>query len=89
MINDRCNAVYYPCEDLFVDESLVLFKGRLFFKQYIRTKRSRFGIKLYELCTHNGILLGFMIYHGNMEDWFDRPTGEQLASNRKDSPNTP
>ena len=64
MINDRCGAVYYPCEDLSVDESLVLFKGRLFFKQYIRTKRSRFGIKLYELCTHNGILLGFMTYHG-------------------------
>ena len=54
MINDRCAAVYYPCENLTVDESLVLFKGRLLFKQYINTKRTRFSIKLYELCTYPG-----------------------------------
>lgn len=30
--------------------SLLLWKGRLFFKQYIPTKHSRFGIKLYVLC---------------------------------------
>ena len=67
MINERCRAVYSPCEDLSLDESLVLFKGRLLFKQYIKTKRARFGIKLYELCTHKGIMLNFMIYHGNQE----------------------
>ena len=47
-----------------VDESLVLYKGRLKFKQYIRTKRARFGIKLYEICTSNGITLDFMVYCG-------------------------
>ena len=66
-----------------MDESLVLFKGRLFFKQYIRTKRSRFGIKLYELCTHNGILLGFMIYHGNMEDGLIDPQGNNWLQTEK------
>ena len=88
MIHNRCGAVYYPCEDLSVDGSLVPFKGRLFFKQYIRTKRSRFGIKLYELCTHNDI---FRIYYLSWKycRWFDKPRGEQLASNRKHSPNTP
>ena len=49
-----------------MDESLVLFKGRLSFKQYISSRRARFGIKLYQLCTHNGILLDFLIYHGNL-----------------------
>ena len=67
MINDRCGMVYYPCEDLSVDESLVLFKGRLVFKQYIKSKKARFGIKFYEICTYTGIMFGFMIYHGNME----------------------
>ena len=62
MIREKCRLVYYPGENLCVDESLVLFKGRLSFKQYIRTKRARFGIKLYELCSSNGILLDFMIY---------------------------
>ena len=48
-----------------VDESLVLFKGRLSFRQFIRTKRARFGIKIYQLCTSSGVLLDFLIYHGN------------------------
>ena len=75
MINERSGAVYHPSEDLSVDESFILFKGRIFFKQYIRTKRSRFGIKLYELCTHNGFLLGFIIYHGDIEDGLINPGG--------------
>ena len=75
MINQRCRAVYAPCEDLSLDESLVLFKGRLLFKQYIKTKRARFGIKLYELCTYNGIMLNFMIYHGNQEAALVQPPG--------------
>ena len=33
-----------------VKESLLLFKGRLHFKQYIPSKRRRFGIKIYILC---------------------------------------
>jgi len=37
-----------------LNESLVLFKGRLHFRQYIKAKRARFGIKLYELYTSDG-----------------------------------
>ena len=40
-----------------VDKSLILFKGRLHFHQYIKTKRARFSIKLYELTTSDGITL--------------------------------
>ena len=66
MIRRRCSSVYYPGKKLSVDESLVLFKGRVTFKQYIKTKRARFGIKLFQLCTSDGIVLDFLIYHGNM-----------------------
>ena len=44
LIRDRCANVYSPGRDLCVDESLVLFKNRLAIKQFIRTKRARFGI---------------------------------------------
>ena len=67
MIKDRCGKMYAPGKSLSMDESLVLFKGRLSFKQYISSKRARFGIKLYQLCTFNGILLNFILYHGNLE----------------------
>ena len=65
MIKNTCGAVYSPGKNLSMDESIVLFKGRLSFKQYIKTKRARFGIKLYQLCTSSGILLDFLVYHGN------------------------
>ena len=68
LIRDRCAAVYSPGKDLCVDESLVLFEGWVAFKQFTRTKRARFGIKLFELCTSNGVLLDFMTYHERMSD---------------------
>ena len=37
------------------------------FKQYTSSKRARFGINLYQLCTFSGILLDFIVYHGNLE----------------------
>ena len=66
MIKKRCSEAFYPGKKLSIDESLVLFKGRLSFKQYIKSKRARFGIKLFQLCTTNQTLLDYMIYHGNM-----------------------
>ena len=61
MLKEKFNTVYYPPELITVDESLILFKGRLLFKQYIKSKRSRFGIKFYELSTADGILFRFSI----------------------------
>ena len=34
------------------------------FKPYIRTKRARFGVKLYELTMSDGIMLDFLVYCG-------------------------
>lgn len=41
---------FRPFRKLCIDESLLLFKGQLGFKQFIPSKRSRFGIKTYLLC---------------------------------------
>ena len=43
----------------------MLYKGRLTFKQYIPSKRSRFGIKLFVLCDcKTGTILDFIVYTG-------------------------
>ena len=73
MVRQKFNSVYYPSENLTVDESLVLYKGRLCFKQYIRTKRARCGIKVFELATADVILLDFMIYQDNLEPSLIQP----------------
>lgn len=62
---DNFKAAFYPFQNLVIDESMVLFKGRLMFKQYIKTKRHRFGIKLYVLCDcETGFVLDFIVYVG-------------------------
>ena len=43
-------AVYSPEQEICIDESLILFKGRLIFKQLHRSKRAHFGLKSYEFC---------------------------------------
>ena len=63
-LRNNCGEVFEPGKNVCVDESLLLFKGRLHFRQYIRTKRARYGVKFYELCTSDGILLDFVIYSG-------------------------
>jgi hypothetical protein len=57
--------VFYPYEKLCIDESLLLFKGRCHFKQYIPNKRSRFGIKSFLICDFKtGFVQDFIIYSG-------------------------
>ncbi|XP_008184865.1 piggyBac transposable element-derived protein 4-like [Acyrthosiphon pisum] len=54
-----------PFSNLAIDESLILWKGRLSFKQYIKSKRHRFGIKLYVMCDcETDFILNFIVYTG-------------------------
>ncbi|KAJ8940139.1 hypothetical protein NQ314_010806 [Rhamnusium bicolor] len=64
LVKQNSNSVYSPCEALSLDESMLLFRGRLVFRQYIKNKKSKYGIKFYELTTHEGYILNLEIYHG-------------------------
>jgi hypothetical protein len=58
-----CKDVYRPNEEVSVDESLIRYKGRLSFKQYIPTKRAKCGIKLYCACeATSGYLYNFLVH---------------------------
>jgi len=48
-LKSKFASVYLPEQDVSVDESLMLWKRRLCWKQYIPMKRARYGIKSYEL----------------------------------------
>lgn len=56
--------IYSPGENLSLDEALVLWRGRLCFRQYIPNKTAKYGIKLYELCTPDGFILNAIVYTG-------------------------
>jgi hypothetical protein len=60
-----------------------LFKGRLHFRQYIKTKRARFGIKLYELTTDNGITLDVLVYCGKGMYYAEDNQYESMATTER------
>lgn len=62
--NNRMQVIYYPDRELSIDESMVLWRGRLKFRQYIKGKRHKFGIKLYVLCEPKGMSLKIIVYSG-------------------------
>ncbi|KAM9296217.1 piggyBac transposable element-derived protein 4-like [Gastrophryne carolinensis] len=64
-LSERFAEVYTPSQNLSIDESLLLFKGRIIFRQYIPSKRARYGIKFYKLCDSvTGYTKFFRIYEG-------------------------
>nr|XP_053636290.1 piggyBac transposable element-derived protein 4-like isoform X1 [Cherax quadricarinatus] len=65
-LKQKFSIYFYPFKNLVIDESLILFKGRLSFKQYIPSKRKRFGIKLFVLCDcDSGLVLDIVVYTGS------------------------
>lgn len=55
----------YPFQNIVIDESLLLFKGRISFRQYIPSKRHRFGVKFFVMVDcETGYILDFIIYTG-------------------------
>lgn len=62
--NDKMKMVYYPTRELTIDEAMVLWWGRLVFRQYIKNKRHKYGIKFYCLNEPQGITVKMKIYAG-------------------------
>lgn len=62
--NEKMQKVYTPGKELSLDESMVAWRGRLIFKQYIKNKRHKYGVKLYVLSEPNGLVQRFAIYSG-------------------------
>ena len=62
---EKYEKMLNPGEIVCIYESLLKFKGKLSFKQYLPFKRSRFGIKFYGLVDHaTKILLNYLPYQG-------------------------
>ena len=65
--NSTMEAIYYPNRELSIDESMVLWRGRLVFRQYIKNKRHKYGIKLYQLTESSGLVLKTLVYCGSLD----------------------
>lgn len=66
-MTEMFQTLYTPERDVSVDESLLRFKGRLSWKQYMPLKRARFGVKFFVLCeSSSGYIWNMLMYMGKV-----------------------
>lgn len=63
----KFNLCYVPEKKIVIDESVVPFTGRLSFKQYIKNKHHRYGVKAFKICAPPCYTLGIRYYAGKNE----------------------
>ncbi|XP_046666743.1 piggyBac transposable element-derived protein 4-like [Homalodisca vitripennis] len=51
-------------QDLVIDESMIPFRGRLSFRQYIPNKAHKYGLKIFKLCDQQGYTYCIKVYMG-------------------------
>ncbi|XP_053402637.1 piggyBac transposable element-derived protein 4-like [Mercenaria mercenaria] len=79
MIDVRYTDAYAPDKELSIDESMIKFKGRIFFRQYMPAKPTKWGIKTFALCGSNtGYGLRFLIHTGKNTFSADRSSEQEL-----------
>lgn len=64
MLLKNYNDILKAGRILTIDETMVPFRGRLQFRQYIPNKTHKYGVKLYKLCSPNGFTFNIKVYAG-------------------------
>lgn len=60
--------VYEPGSAVTIDESLIPYRGRFSFRQYIKNKAHCDGIKIFKLCSGSGFTHKLQIYADKFPD---------------------
>lgn len=63
-INFNFEHLHTPGKIIAVDESMIPFRGRLKFRQYVPSKRHKYGVKLFKICDVNGFTYKIIVYEG-------------------------
>ena len=50
-LNQNFSKYYDLDEKVCIDESLVQFQGRIKFRQFLKQKRHKYGIKVFKMCS--------------------------------------
>lgn len=56
--------IIIPQEDICIDETIIPWRGRLKFRQYVPNKRHRYGVKVFKLCLTSGYTWNIKVYAG-------------------------
>ncbi|CAB3229490.1 unnamed protein product [Arctia plantaginis] len=64
MLNNRFRDILTPGKFIVIDESMIPWRGRLIFRQYLKNKSHKYGVKLYKLCTPERYTFKTIVYTG-------------------------
>lgn len=76
-LNVKFQNVMNLFEEICIDESMIPFRGRVVFRQYVPSKRYKYGIKIFKLCLKGGYTWNFKVYAGKERI----PRGQLSSSN--------
>ena len=76
---ENFRSVYTSGSVLVIDKSLIPFRGRVIFTQYIPGKSHKYVIILYKLCTPSSYTCNLFVYSGNMEKEHSFQHSESVA----------
>lgn len=83
-LNENFKQYYGPKETVCVDESQVPFRGRIIFRQYNKSKRHKYGMKLFKLCTTPGYTCKLQLYAGKNNEMVNTTPTNVVMSLCKD-----
>ena len=63
-MQSKFQELYTPEESIVIDESLIPWRGRLIFRQYMPCKAHKYGIKLFKLCAGQGYCWSLQMHAG-------------------------
>ena len=67
-------GAYTPKQEIAIDESVIRFRGRVSFRQYLKGKPNPWGIKAFVLAdSKSGYLYNITVYYGKETQLIDRP----------------
>ncbi|XP_039275048.1 piggyBac transposable element-derived protein 4-like [Nilaparvata lugens] len=79
ILNRKFQDICTPSKRVCIDETMVPFRGKLSFRQYIPGKRHKYGVKLFKLCVENGFTYKIKVYGGRSERDPDKPLATSVV----------
>ena len=67
LLKERFSSLYMPGSVISIDESMIPWRGRLLFRQYVPGKTHKYGVKMYKLVATNGYTWNYVIYTGEQD----------------------
>jgi hypothetical protein len=75
----KFQEAFVPNKNVCIDETMIPFRGRLSFRQYIPGKRHKYGVKLFKLCGEKGYTHNLKIYSGKEQTPTEKPVATKVV----------